>query len=62
MTNARDAWLAARGIKILCFLAADVLQDETLEGVLLAIEQAAKPPPARAARHLPRDAGEEPSQ
>jgi very-short-patch-repair endonuclease len=56
----RDAWLAERGIMVMRVPAADVLRDETLEGILLAIEQAAMPPPTRDARHLPRAAGEEP--
>jgi very-short-patch-repair endonuclease len=54
----RDAWLAARGVKIVRVAAADVLKDHKLEGVLLAIEQAAAPPPS--AVPLPRCAGEEP--
>src|SRR5262249_28475367 len=36
----RDAWLAQRGVKVLRFLAKDVLKDDRLEGVLLTIEDA----------------------
>ena len=39
----RDAWLAHRGVKILHILAADVLRDERLEGVIAAIIEAAAP-------------------
>src|SRR5215210_7859808 len=39
----RDAWLASRGVKVLRVAAAGVLKDYHLEGVLLAIEQAAAP-------------------
>ena len=57
----RRAWLAGRGIRVLRFIASDVLQDEKLQAVLLAIEGAvAQPPPARCAPHLPRRAGEDP--
>ena len=37
----RDAWLAERGVKVLRVVAADVLRDESFEGVLIAIQQAA---------------------
>jgi len=57
----RSAWLATRGVTVLRVTAADVLQQERLEGVLVAIERAAVPPPARNARHLPRKTGEEPN-
>jgi very-short-patch-repair endonuclease len=39
----RDAWLRERGICVVRIMAADVLKDERLEGVLLAIAQAAAP-------------------
>jgi len=52
----RDAWLSQRGIDVLRVAAADVLRDETLEGVLRTIEaliaapsaalRAAPPPPS----------------
>jgi very-short-patch-repair endonuclease len=41
--ESRDAWLASRRVKVLRVAAADVLNDHQLEGVLLAIEQAAAP-------------------
>lgn len=40
----RRAWLAGRGVSVLRILASDILQDERLEGVLIAIEQAANAP------------------
>lgn len=40
----RQGWLAERGITVMRFAAADVLRDESLEGVLLAIERAAPAP------------------
>lgn len=40
----RDVWLAQRGVRVLRILAADVLRDERLEGVVTAIEQAAAAP------------------
>jgi very-short-patch-repair endonuclease len=39
----REAWLAQQGIRVMRFMAADVLKDDRLEGVLLAIAQAAAP-------------------
>jgi very-short-patch-repair endonuclease len=57
----RQAWLVERGVTVLRFSAGDVLQDEKLQAVLVAIERALpQPPPARCARHLPRRAGEDP--
>jgi very-short-patch-repair endonuclease len=41
----RNAWLAARHIRVLRVTAADILKADRLEWVLLAIEQAAEPPP-----------------
>ena len=40
----REAWLAAQGITVLRVRAADVLRDEALEGILLAIQEAAAAP------------------
>ena len=39
----RDVWLAKRSVQVLRITAREVLRDETLEGVLLSIEQAATP-------------------
>jgi very-short-patch-repair endonuclease len=39
----RDAWLAARNIRVLHVTAAEVLKADGMESVLLAIEQAAAP-------------------
>lgn len=39
----RSRWLAERGVRVLRIAAADVLKDETLVGVLQAIETAAAP-------------------
>ena len=39
----RDAWLGARGVRILRFAASDILDDAALEGVLRAIAAAGKP-------------------
>ena len=39
--EARTAWLATQGIKVLRFAASDVLKDDHLEGVLVVIAQAA---------------------
>jgi very-short-patch-repair endonuclease len=55
----RRAWLAARGVTVLRITAADVLRDEALENVLMAIEQAAAPSDALRASPPPQ-AGEEP--
>lgn len=44
----RDAWLAQRGVSVLRVRANDVLRDENLEGVLLAIEHAAVVAPSGA--------------
>ncbi len=41
--QARDRWLVSRGLKVLRFTAASVLDDETLPGVLGEIEAAAAP-------------------
>jgi very-short-patch-repair endonuclease len=49
----RDTWLAQRGIAVLRIPAADVLRDESLPGVLLAIEQAAAAAPAGSRREPP---------
>src|SRR5207248_613962 len=40
----RDAWLVQRGVSVLRVAAADVLRDETLEGVLRTIEAAVAAP------------------
>jgi very-short-patch-repair endonuclease len=40
----RQSWLNERGIRVLRFLAADVLKDETLDGVLQTIAAAASDP------------------
>lgn len=53
----RQAWLAQRGVSVLRVGANDVLRDENLEGVLLAIEHAASPPPARFAPPPPQGGG-----
>lgn len=45
----RDGWLAHRGVTVLRVRANDVLRDEYLEAVLLAIEQAAGAAPLRRA-------------
>ena len=37
----RDAWLAAEGVRVLRFLASDVLDDSSIEAVLTAIKSAA---------------------
>ena len=59
----RSAWLAQRGINVLRFPAADVLRDETLNGILASPERysrqyrgdrACRPSGARCARHPPR--------
>lgn len=42
----RQAWLEHRGVAVLRIRAGDVLRDERLEGVLLAIEQAAATAPS----------------
>ncbi|HTT97775.1 MAG TPA: endonuclease domain-containing protein [Rhizomicrobium sp.] len=39
----RDSWLASENIRVLRVAARDVLRDDTLEGVLSLIEQAAAP-------------------
>ncbi|RYE09277.1 MAG: endonuclease domain-containing protein [Hyphomicrobiales bacterium] len=39
----RDRWLAAQGIRILRFAAADVLNDDALSGVMVAIQSATAP-------------------
>jgi very-short-patch-repair endonuclease len=49
----RQAWLAQRGIAVLRVRAGDVLRDERLEGVLLAIEQAAVCAPSGSLRSPP---------
>ncbi|MBV8122317.1 MAG: endonuclease domain-containing protein [Alphaproteobacteria bacterium] len=49
----REAWLAARGIRVFRILASDVLRDERLEGVLLEIERAAALAPSGARRASP---------
>jgi very-short-patch-repair endonuclease len=40
----RTAWLAKRGVRVIRFSAKDVLKDETLEYVLMAIQQACAAP------------------
>src|SRR5260221_406788 len=42
----RDEWLAERHVRVLRFLAADVLEDESLEGVLAMIAEGAAAPGA----------------
>ena len=50
----RDAWLAARGVRVLRIPAADVLDEDRREGVLrLIAEQARLRPPPPAARAPP---------
>ena len=49
----RQAWLKERRITVLRFRASDVLRDETLEGVLQAIEEAAALAPSVALRAPP---------
>jgi len=49
----RRAWLAGRGIRVLRFIASDVLQDEKLQAVLLAIEGAVAQAPSGALRAPP---------
>ena len=59
----REVWLAERGIRMLRIRAIEVLQDESLEGVLLDIERAAGSAPAPSGARCappPRAAGEEP--
>jgi very-short-patch-repair endonuclease len=41
--ESRQAWLAQQGVRVLRIRASDVLKDESLEGVLRAIEGAAAP-------------------
>ena len=53
----REVWLAAQGITVVRVLAADVLRVESLEGVLLAIEQAAAPSVAQSAPFPPPRGG-----
>ena len=40
----RDAWLAGQGIRVLRFAAADVLDEDAREGVMLAIRAAVEEP------------------
>ena len=49
----QEAWLAQQGVRVLRFRATDVLRDESLEGVLAEIEQAAAPAPSGAPRAPP---------
>ena len=56
----RDAWLADRGVCVLRFMAADVLDDERLEGVLLMIADVAAAPSTASRSPSPADAGEDP--
>ena len=49
----RQAWLARRGVTVLRIRAGDVLHDGRLEGVLLAIEQAAAAAPSGSLRSPP---------
>jgi len=57
----RQTWLAREGIRVFRVVAADVLHDERLEGVLAAIEQAAAEAPSVPLRGPPPpQAGEAP--
>src|SRR5215208_4044605 len=49
----RRAWLAEQGVRVVRIRASDVLRDETLEGVLLAIEDAVSRTPSGALRAPP---------
>src|SRR6185437_3608359 len=49
----RTAWLAGRGVRVLRIAARDILRDETLECVLLDIEQAAATAPSVSLRSPP---------
>src|SRR5215207_6077184 len=53
----RDAWLTQRGVNLLRFPAGDVLDEKRLEGVLLAITQAAAPSTAFGGPPPPRRGG-----
>jgi very-short-patch-repair endonuclease len=53
----REAWLAERGVTVLRVRAGDVLRDERLEGVLLAIERAAAAAPSGSLRAPPPPRG-----
>lgn len=55
----RTIWLEEQGIRVLRFTAADILNDEALEGVLTAIALAVAPSTAVPAVPLPRFAGED---
>jgi very-short-patch-repair endonuclease len=55
----RSSWLAEREIRVLRFAAADVLDDEGLQGVLLTIAEAAAAPSTASRSPSPADAGEE---
>jgi very-short-patch-repair endonuclease len=56
----RDAWLARQGVTVLRFAATDVLNDNRLEGILIAIEQAAAAvAPSTASGGPPPPAGED---
>ncbi|HEV2518151.1 MAG TPA: endonuclease domain-containing protein [Devosia sp.] len=55
----RTKWLQEQGIHVLRFIAADVLIDSSLEGVLTTIELAVAPSTAVPAVPLPRFAGED---
>ena len=57
----REAWLTGRGIRVLRFCARDILREESLEGVLIAIEQAAAAPSGSLRSPPPPPAGEEPT-
>jgi very-short-patch-repair endonuclease len=53
----RQAWLAQRGVTVLRIPARDVLRDERLEAVLVAIERAASAAPSGALRAPPPPRG-----
>ena len=55
----RTQWLEEQGIQVLRFMASDVLNARSLEGVLAAIELAVAPSTAVPAVPLPRFAGED---
>ena len=56
----RQAWLQQRGITVLRIRAADVLRDESLDGVLRGIEAAVAAPSGSLCSPPPPLAGEEP--
>ncbi len=56
----RTSWLERQNIRVLRVVAADILRDSSLSGVLEAILEAARPSTAVPAVPLPSKAGEEP--